>query len=299
LETTQSTLEKEIEYLKNDVTLYKSSYLKMCEQSFEKNLNMTDKTFELANKSMSTTKFVTKYLTHAPPLIMDKKEITGLLEYTPDKKYKPIDYIFSSYDNKQLCDWIGDLIIKIYKKENPFDQSVWATDTSRFSFLVCQVVQNASGKRNEWITDKSGHKVTEIIIDPTLELLKKMLNKYIEELDKNFNIHTVDIKQFHKIACDKQKAFDIITDIGNDKLNKDVLKYITPILFADIVTIEDMISKTSKKSKKSIVSTDSVSSDSSTESLESEKPKKKHTKKKSSDSIKKQSKKPDKIKKNK
>jgi hypothetical protein len=183
LEKKYSVLEKENEYLKNDVTLYKSSYLKMLEQSFEKNLSMMDKTADLATinannvtKSISTSKFITQRLTQAPPLIMNKKEVSGLLEYTPDKKYQPIDYIFSSYDNKELDKWIGDLIIKIYKKENPFDQSIWSTDTSRFSFLVCQVVQNASGKKNEWITDKSGHKVTEIIIDPTLELLKSKIN---------------------------------------------------------------------------------------------------------------------------
>jgi hypothetical protein len=252
LEKSHARIIVENEYLKKsveDLTQFKENYILMLEKSFDTNIHMFDannKIMELNNetsiKSLSTVKYISKHLNKAPPLTYEKKEIVGLLEHTSSKRYKPVDYIIYNQSIKKLDKWIGDIIIKIYKKENPFDQSIWATDTSRFSYLVCEVVDSASGIKHEWITDKSGTKVTEIIINPTLELLSKMLEIYIQETLK-LNIDEMEICEVNTMFNNRIRSHEIIKEIKDNNLHKDVLKYITPFLSADQTKIEDALIK--------------------------------------------------------
>lgn len=299
-----SILEKEIEYLRNDLSTYKDGYLNVCEKSFESNVQLLENTSEISkinadnvSKSISTSRFIAKHLTRAPTLKHNKEEISGYLEYCPEKKYTPVDHILFNYSAKKLNKWIGDLIVKVYKKEDPFDQAVWATDINRYSYMISEVVGTASGKRNEWITDKTGIKVTEIIIDPTLEIIKNMLIDYLQttHYDED-DIDNYDIGELDKLVTSRQRAFEIIKLIEDEEIQKEILKYITPHLGANIILIEDQIKKKNedKKMIKKNTNSENISNNSddttNTKSESSKKSHKKNTKDEKPEKIKKKDK---------
>jgi len=247
----------ENEYLKktvDDLLPFKISYMSMMEQTqninnkiMEINSETTKINAEASMKSLSTAKYISKHLTKAPPLIYEKKEITGLLEYNNSKRYKPVDYVIYNYTLGKIDAWVGNIIVKVYKKENPFDQSIWVTDNSRFSYYIFDVIENASGKKHEWITDKSGTKVIEKIITPTLNLLCKMLEIYLEETK---HIHeeydNMEMEEISRYSNNRQKAVELIKEIKENIIHKDILKYITPLFSADPIKIEDAIVKCKK-----------------------------------------------------
>ena len=266
LEKVNVKLLSENEYLKKtieDMLPFKTNYMIMTQKSFETNNKMMELTNETTNKviefssessklqaetslkSLSTIKYISKHLTLAPPLKYEKQEIAGLLEYSSSKKYKPVDYVIYNYTLKKLPEWVGNIIIKVYKKENPFDQNIWVTDNSRFSYVIFDVIEDASGKKSEWITDKSGTKITERIIAPTLELLQEMLELYLEETrDIHLKYDDMEMEEISRHSNNKQKAFDIVKEIKDEFLHKDVLKFITPFFSTDPVKLEDAITKT-------------------------------------------------------
>jgi hypothetical protein len=252
LEKTYCIALKEIEYLKkiiDDLMPFKDNYISVLKESFDTNnkvMSINSETIKLNaesyNKSLSTIKYISKKLNRAPSLKYQKDEIIGLLEHNVSKKYKPIDYIIYNYSIKKLDKWLGDIIIQIYKKENPFDQSIWATDSSRFSYLICDVIKCASGTKHEWITDKSGIKVAEIIINPTMNLLHNMLNVYLQE-SLTYDVSAMSLDEMSKLSNNRQKSNEIMKEIKDNNLHKEVLKYITPFFTADLTKIEDAINK--------------------------------------------------------
>lgn len=85
-----------------------------------------------------------------------------------------------TYDYRQniLHESIGNSIVDTYKKDNPKQQSIWTTDTSRQNYIL--LLENAIGKQKvEWVTDKKGVHVKSRIIDPILAYLKAKLEDYI------------------------------------------------------------------------------------------------------------------------
>jgi hypothetical protein len=232
-----------IDFLTNtidDLMPFKTNYIALLEKSHESTTKVIEMTTETTKinaetnaKSLSTVKYISKHLNKAQPLKYKKDEIVGLLEYNVSKKYKPTDYMIYHHSIKKLDKWIGDIIIQIYKKENPFEQSVWATDSSRYSYLICEVIDGVNGKRNEWITDKSGTKITQIIINPTLELMSEMLRTYLDETI-DYDVNKMNIDEVMKVTGNRNIANEILKEILDNKLHKEVLKYITPFLSADL-----------------------------------------------------------------
>jgi hypothetical protein len=108
--------------------------------------------------------------------------------------------------------------------------------------LICDVIKCATGTRNEWITDKSGVKITEIIINPTMNLLYNMLNMYLNETI-NYDVDNLTIEEVMKITNNRQITSEIMKEIKDNILHKEVLKYITPFLSADLTKIEEAINK--------------------------------------------------------
>lgn len=252
LEKENLKLSVENEFLKkttNDLEPIKNKYMNVLEKSHETNNKIMEINSETAkinaetsSKSLGTVRYISKHLTKAPPLKYKAEEIAGLLEHTSSKRYRAVDYVFYNYKEKQLPKWIGDIILQIYQKENPFDQSAWSTDASRYSYIICEVMKGVNGKQNEWITDKSGIKMTNIIIKPTLKLLTKMLNEYLNETVE-CKVSDLSMDQMMKITINRNMATSIIKEINDKTLHKEILKYITPHLTADITKLEDIINR--------------------------------------------------------
>jgi hypothetical protein len=268
LEKSYGIVLKENEYLKkitDELTPLKNDYLAMLKLSHEsttKVMSLNSETSkinaEVSAKSLGTIKYISKHLNNAPPLKYKEDEIVGLLEYTSSKKYKAIDYILYNKTVNKLDKWVGDIILQIYKKENPFEQSIWATDASRYSYLICEVIEGVNGKRSDWITDRSGTKITEIIINPTLELVAETIHTYLDETLEH-DVDAMTIEGVMKTTANRNTANEILKNILDTKLHKEVLKYITPSLCADLIFLEDAMNKSIIDDNESVASVESVS----------------------------------------
>ena len=71
-------------------------------------------------------------------------------------------------------------LINCYKKEDPYEQSIWSTDTTRYTFIIKDIVE----QNEKWIRDSKGGKITKYIVEPVLKKISELCGKYIEETEK-------------------------------------------------------------------------------------------------------------------
>lgn len=126
------------------------------------------------------------------------------------------------YRKKDLHRYLGDFVVKNYKKDDPNEQSIWNSDTSRLTYMVRDIIKS---KKN-WFTDKKGIKTTSYIIDPMLQYIKETMNNFIKEQSK---LIEEDMPNDYINLCqDITLAGHLILDVDNKTLAIDITKYIAP-----------------------------------------------------------------------
>lgn len=132
------------------------------------------------------------------------------------------DLIYYNEINK-LNKYLGDIIIKFYKKNNPKDQSLWSTDTARLTYVIKELLAN---KSSSWCEDFKGKKIHTYIIEPLLEYIHEYTDTAINDLDDELLGATA--RECIKIA-EKQNALASIRDQTlNGQLKDAITKYIAP-----------------------------------------------------------------------
>ena len=221
-------LETEINDLKLKMLSNEIDSLKTQLETSKQDKNDFKKLAESATKtnenSVSALKYVIDNYANAPP-IQVFQNFNILLEGNED--YTVPEILLHYYKKGRLIKYIGDRLIKKYRKENPAEQSVWNSDISRFSYLMKEAINNSNKNTNGWGRDKKGVKVTKYIIAPLLEYSKEQAKQYAEELAEELNDGcdnpgdtTTDITRLH----------EIVDDIDNEKLHTEIMKYMAPKL---------------------------------------------------------------------
>lgn len=183
-------------------------------------------------QSMRMMTHAIRNLANAPVVgLLEKHDAIKLLEHNETNKHSIEDLIIYYHRKGLLGNFIGDMIITSYKKENPEEQSFWSTDTSRLSFIVMQLVSGTG--ENEWVQDKSGLKINKMIIMPLLDEIKNKLTQYLKIYSKKRNNETETDFAFRIIT-----ANEIILEITNKTLHKEILKFIAPSFGFDLSLIE-------------------------------------------------------------
>ena len=139
----------------------------------------------------------------------------------------------------RIAAYLGDFLIKFYIKDEPRHQSIWATDTSRLTFIVKELLKNKS----DWKYDKKGLKVRDIIIDPLLEHIKKLLKEHINNINDQINGPSnwfeaqeqnpedeLDNDTKLKLIEEQKTATQLVCNIDNKTLSKAITKHISPHL---------------------------------------------------------------------
>jgi len=195
------------------------------------------------SKSMRGMTRIIKNFKNNPPM----KQLEGpaaikLLTY--DNKKSEIDVVNTlviKHRNKILKEYFGDIIISAYKKDDPELQSVWGIDTSRLIFTI---------KQEDWVRDKKGVTLTQLIISPLLTKADEMINNYITK-KANLNMpNGINELSNNYLMCHEIKA-----EISKKTLHKKILQYITPFLEFN----SNVIKKKTKGKKHVIISSDSDS----------------------------------------
>jgi len=157
-------------------------------------------------KSMSTLAYVVKHYNKAPAMkkLTDKNAIK-LLEYK-GKELTSEEMMIHRYRNGTLDAYLGEIIKNAFiDADDPAKQSMWTSDVARLCFVIMYPISKG---RREWIADKSGIKITELIIDPLLKNAKEMLIAYIKEAGK--------LHDGKKILKSKEIEFDSDSFINDD-----------------------------------------------------------------------------------
>jgi hypothetical protein len=127
--------------------------------------------------------------------------------------YKSIDVKFHIY--------IGDFIIKYYKKSKHSEQSIWSYSTY---YLIRELDIN---NKLIWNIDKKGIKMSDIIINPIVNHMKNIIAKYISRLFTEESNNT-DESQNDRNLCKISKALNVMKNIDDKILHKKIFRYITP-----------------------------------------------------------------------
>lgn len=229
--------------------------LKVCNDERKDLLEVVKSGNKNTSKSMSTLAYVVKNYNKAPAMkkLTDKNAIK-MLEYK-GKGLTSEEMMIYKYDKGILDEYLGDIIINTFlDSDSPAKQSMWTSDVARLCFVIMHTVSKG---RREWIADKSGVKITELIINPLLKNAKNMLNAYIKEAGKmhdgtkilseeseyddsdesisSYNDSDSENEKYDKtklhdpeLLKNMQVATNIRAIIDNNTLHKDILTHICP-----------------------------------------------------------------------
>ena len=148
---------------------------------------------------------------------------------------KDTDYLINElilyYDKSKLDKFLGDFIVKHYKKDNPQLQALWNSDTDRLNYTIRELYNINNNEKNsvQWIVDRKGLKMTQQIINPLLEYISNLnINylKYKQRMNEESILNCTDkvMRNMHTLAS-------INNDIRNNILSKEINKYIAPYFY--------------------------------------------------------------------
>ena len=207
--------------------------LKLKLEMTEKQLNEEKKkinTLENFIKTIKPTQTNNMYNVSIKKLVQtdyyDAPPLTHLEDYDVihDKQFVDfVDEIINYHDQKILYKYIGNIIIKHYKKDNPEDQSMWNTDVSRLNYIVKEAMTN---NKSKWVDDINATRIKEAIIRPLLEYIRTQIIKEQKLVHKEIRKASAD--KCIELTLKTNSLATINYEINNGTLETDIVKYITP-----------------------------------------------------------------------
>jgi len=207
--------------------------IKYRDKELEKNGKMLESAHDKINeleKVLRTTKTAPIYNISIRKLIQnsypDAPHLDQLDHYSiihEDDKIDLTQDLLYFYKKNILDKYLGDIIIKYYKKENPEEQSLWSTDSARLNYIVKELI---ASKRSQWSEDLKGIKIKKYIVEPLLNYIKEYINDQIDILHEQ--IAEAKRDQCINITVKQVTLGEIREKILNGTLKDEVIKYITP-----------------------------------------------------------------------
>ena len=219
-----------LEYSEKEKELYKKSEKEKSEllNNFMVNANVllnkaSDNTKITAQAmqsvSVSALKYANDKFKNAPALLpLENFNINNLDFDNQEDRAQLIETLIYNAKQKSLDKLLGDHIIKVYKKENPANQSFHVTDCSRLNFIVRELIENAL----IWSVDKNGIKICSSIVKPLIEKCINILLDHQKEL-----LSLLGQGQLNK-QYDIEIIIELLMSIDKGYLENDINKYIAP-----------------------------------------------------------------------
>lgn len=194
--------------------------------------SISKKAVGFAENTLSTVNSIMKYFDKAP-CIEKNIDYHKKLQYDEynEKNIKDdeqiVEDILSYRNHKTLIKYLGSIIIEVYKKDKPENQSIWNSDVARKNYLLRDLVNNIP----LWITDKTGIMTTEVIINPLLKKIREILTNYMKKPlgNKNNNYHQYIVNRYLK----NDIVMEIIKEIDDGKIHEEVNNFIAPYFYFD------------------------------------------------------------------
>lgn len=215
-------LEKEIDELRRTYDARINDLIR----EYESRLSSThkensDKAFQIVNK-MSTLSCLSHVFRHGPRF--QRFEKFPLFQNVADYD-KETEIIIYDYKKKQISKTVGDMIVKEYKTEKPQDQTFWNSDITRNSYLIRE---GESDESSEWITDKSGIKISTCAMGPVLIAIKDRVKNYVSCLSGK-----IDGNNYGEHLQKMKLGNQLVDDIDNGTIAKEIHRYIGSHFYYD------------------------------------------------------------------
>ena len=213
---------KKLEEEKNKIIRNLEEDKKKLEDHIEYFKHSNNTVNETTKKSVSALTYLAKKHKNSPPLrAMDIEGAKKVLEYKPNDDTL-IEQLIYQYKNKTLSEYVGNIIVKTYKNENPMKQSIWSSDVARLTYIIKDIVGNSS----EWTVDSKGVKLGKYIVKPIAALVYEMLPLYVQK-------HNMMIQRdmYDEDETDKKREFmnysiDLQKYISNNKFEIGIVDFI-------------------------------------------------------------------------
>lgn len=189
------------------------------------------------NQKTIVFNYVNNNYQNAQPIKMLEIDHVAKLLEMKNTSYSLFDFIIYYYKKYDLHGFLGKIIVDEYKKTDPEEQQIWISSVLRLTFIVRQVLN----KENVWLKDMNGVCITQNIINPILQEVKKILQTHITTLKDPEKMKKKDIEEYVKAQEDGMVALEIIQKINENELHQLILKYVAPYfqLYSDIKLMEN------------------------------------------------------------
>ena len=176
----------------------------------------------IAAKTVSALTYLATKHKNAPPLLqVEYEEAKKLLKCDSDDSL--IENILTEYREDRLDKFIGDIIVRHYKKEDPNQQSIWNSDATRLSFLIKDII----GEKSKWIKDNEGIKLRQLVIKPITALIEDLIKDWNEKQAKIGNHHMTG-EQLDKNLRDQASALGILAKIKSCAFEEPIAIHVCP-----------------------------------------------------------------------
>lgn len=225
IKTLQQQLDNQKRIYEDDIERYKEDliFYKKLVKDAGVGTSITNNTQNTQN-NMSVQSLIVSRHSDAPALKMATSDILEL-QLESDNNNDNAELILYYYRRKDIAAFIGDGIVSAYKKKNPNDQSLWATDVSRLTMFIKKVL---NGDESVWISDKKGVKTREYLIDPLMDKVDEIMEEYVK--DKHAYIKMK--KDIYPKLDDDLEYMNLAAKLSNEirhkKYHDDILRYIAP-----------------------------------------------------------------------
>jgi len=185
---------------------------------------------------------------HVVADVKSDKKINYWIKKKPDSADEYIaERLLHIYDGKEFANYITNIIVKAYKKDDPAEQTFWASDVSRLIYIV----RSTFNQKDEWVYDKKGLIIKESIIDPLLEEVNNIIIKYHKYMEDRY-LHST-IKQESDYYMEKIPILKVAEKLINDFKNRQSVKNQIIRVLAPKFYLDRDIEKDKNKKNKPII----------------------------------------------
>lgn len=221
LEIVNIKKELEVENIKKDLEIEYGKKLLEKSETEIKELKQYIKNTKPTTYNISVKKMIQQSYPDAPHLTM-------LKNYAIIHESKDIDFtedLIKNHKLNRLNSYLGDIIIKYYKKEDPKTQSLWSTDSSRLKYIIKELL---ASKKSNWSEDDKGIKINKYVIKPLLKYILEYINDKIDRLHDIIEDHDTNATKAVDLNQIQIELNDIREQIKNGQLKDAINKYIAP-----------------------------------------------------------------------
>ena len=172
----------------------------------------------LGPKTFNSITYVMHKYADAPHIKMIEPE---KIECFQNINMKTVENMVSDYRNNRFVIFVINTIAGIHKKDNPEDQSIWSTDSSRYNYLIKELLENEG---SYWTVDKKGNKSRDYLVEPILKFIRKEIVKYNELASEELMNDDLPKTRFSIITDTQRYGIDIIRDIDDGVLSAEIIR---------------------------------------------------------------------------